>query len=70
MPDLEDARRATADDIATDAARPTEIEEEKTRLDADDPRMVALSAESHRLTTNLVAKTEVELDLAIEAETT
>ena len=70
MPDLEDDLRATADDIAADAARLTEIEEEKTRLDADDPRMVALSAESHRLTTKLVAKTEVELDLAIEAETT
>lgn len=68
MPDLEDDLRTTADDIAADASRLTEIEEEKLALDPDDPRVVALSAESHRLAAKLVPKTEVELDLAIEAQ--
>jgi len=68
MPDLEDDLRTTADDIAADAARLAEIEEAKVDLDADDPRVVALSAESHRLAAKLVPKTEVELDLAIEAQ--
>ena len=68
MPDVEDDLRATADDIAADAARLAEIEEEKVGLDADDPRMVALSAESHRLAAKLVPKTEIELALSIEAQ--
>ena len=68
MPDLEDDLRATADDIAADASRLAAIESEKAGLDADDPRMIELSAESQRLATKLVPKTDAELDLAIEAE--
>ena len=68
MPDLDDDLRATADDIAADAARLAAIESEKVGLDADDPRMVELSAESQRLATKIVPKTEAELDLAIEAQ--
>jgi len=45
-------------------------EQEKAGLDADDPRLVALSAESNRLALRLVPKTEAELDLAIEAQPT
>jgi hypothetical protein len=70
MPDLEDDLRATADDIAVDAARLAAIEEEKLGLDSEDPRVVALSAESNRLALKLVPKTEAELDLAIEAQPT
>ena len=56
MPDLEDDLRATADDIAADAARLTEIEEEKTRLDADDPttRKRAVSLQLINLELSLV----------------
>ena len=70
MPDLEDDLRAAADDIAADAARLAAIEQEKAGLDAEDPRLVALSAESNRLAMKLVPKTEAELDLAIEAQPT
>ena len=68
MPDLEDDLRATADEIAADAARLAEIEEEKLGLDANDPRMVALSAESQRIAASLIPKTAAELELAIEAQ--
>ena len=70
MPELEDDLRATADDIAADAARLAEIESEKRELDADDPRMLELSVESQRLAETLVPKTDAELDLAIEAQST
>lgn len=70
MPDLEDDLRATADDIAADATRLAAIEEEKAKLDSDDPRMVELSAESQRLATRLVPKTDAELELVIEAQGT
>jgi len=70
MPELEDDLRATADDIAADAARLAEIESEKRELDADDPRMLELSVEGQRLAETLVPKTDAELDLAIEAQST
>ena len=66
---MDDDLRATADDIAADAARLAAIEEEKSGLDGNDPRMVELSAESARLAGQLVPKTQVELDLAREAQT-
>lgn len=69
MPSMDDDLRATADDIAADAARMAAIEEEKVGLDADDSRMVELSAESARLARRLVPKTQVELELAREAQT-
>lgn len=49
MPTLDDDLRATADDIAADATRLAASEEEKTGLDAADPRMLALSIEGERL---------------------
>jgi hypothetical protein len=69
MPNRDDDLRATADDIATDATRLAAIEEEKAGLEADDPRMVELSAESERLARRMVPKTTAELDLATEAQT-
>ena len=55
--------RATAQDIAIDAARLTKIELEKTRLEPDDPRMVELSAEGEGIARRLVPKTAAERDL-------
>jgi hypothetical protein len=69
MSNRDDDLRATADDIAADAARLAAIEEEKAGLDAGDPRMVELSIESERLARRLVPKTNAELDLATEAQT-
>jgi hypothetical protein len=66
--DLEDDLRSTADSIAADAERLAAIEEAKQGLEADDPRMVELSAESERLAANLMPKTSAELALATEAQ--
>jgi hypothetical protein len=56
--------RATAEDIAADAARLTKIELEKTRLEPHDPRMIDLSVEGERIARRLVPKTVAERDLA------
>ncbi len=69
MSDLDDDLRATADSIAADAERLAAIEIEKESLDAADPRMVELSAESQQLARRLVPKTTAELELATEGQT-
>lgn len=68
MSDLEEDLHATADSIAVDAERLTAIEEEKQRLEADDPRMLELSVESQRVAARLMPKTSAELDLAGKAQ--
>lgn len=68
MSDLERDLRATAEDVAADAARIQEIEEEKTRLDPSDPRVVELSAESERIAQRLLPKTAAERELADAAQ--
>jgi hypothetical protein len=65
--ELENDLRATTEDIAADAARLAEIEDEKGRLDADDPRLVELSAEGEAIARRLVPKTAAESELAGEA---
>lgn len=60
MSDVENDLRATAEDIAADAARLTVIEVEKARLGASDPRLAELSAESERIAKRLVPKTAAE----------
>ncbi len=64
MSELENDLRATAEDIAADAARLTRIEVEKARLGASDPRLVELSAESEQIAQRLVPKTTAERQLA------
>jgi hypothetical protein len=56
MPDLDDDLHVTAEAIGADAARIQAIEQEKATLDANDPRMVELSAESERLAPAMVPK--------------
>ena len=67
MTDFEGDLRATAEDIAADAARLQEIEEEKSQLEPSDPRVAELSAESERLAKLLVPKTIAERELSDEA---
>lgn len=64
MPETENDLRATAEDIAADSARLTSIELEKTRLDARDPEMADLSAESEKIARRMVPKTAAERELA------
>jgi hypothetical protein len=68
MSELERDLRATAEDVAADAARIQEIEEEKARLDPSDPRVVELAAESEQLARRLVPKTAAERELADAAQ--
>ncbi len=64
MSDLEGDLRATAEDIAADAARLKEIEEEKSRLSPSDPRVKVLSAESEAIARRLVPKTVAEREIS------
>lgn len=70
MSEIENDLRATAEDIAADSARLTGIEDEKIRLDARDPRMGELSAESEQIARRMVPKTAAERELADELATT
>jgi hypothetical protein len=67
MPRIDDELHATADTIAADAERLATIEREKATLDADDPRVRDLSAESARLARRIEPLTAMERDLATEA---
>ena len=67
MSDLEGDFRATSEDIAADAARLREIEEQKAQLDPADPRAQELSAESERIARRLVPKTVAEREITDEA---
>ena len=66
MPESEEDRRATAEDIAADASRLMAIETEKATLDGDDPRLKPLSEESEKLARGLVPKTIAESELVEE----
>jgi len=61
--DLEGDFHATSEDIAADAARLKEIEEEKSRLDPTDARVQALSEESEAIARRLVPKTVAEREM-------
>jgi hypothetical protein len=70
MSDLEGDFRATSEDIAADAARLKEIEEQKTVLDPGDPRALELAEESERIARRLVPKTVAEREISDEANGT
>lgn len=61
--DLEVDLKATAEDIAADAAQIQALEEEKADLDPADPRVQELSEKSERLARQLVPKTVAEREL-------
>jgi hypothetical protein len=58
---------ATAESLRQDARRVAEIEEEKQRLDIDDPRVDALSHEAERIAGDVQRKSRIERDLAADA---
>lgn len=64
MSELEGDLRATAEDIAADAARLKDIEDEKSRLSPTDPRLQALSEESEAIARRLVPKTVAEREIS------
>ena len=68
MPRPEDARRedfaATSESVEDDAERLVDIEHEKQKLDAADPRVDALSMEAQRLAVQIEEKSRIERELA------
>ena len=58
---------ATAESLRQDAERVAEIEEEKQRMDLDDPRVDALSHEAERIAGDVQRKSRIERDLAGDA---
>jgi hypothetical protein len=68
VPDAEEDLRATSESIGDDAARLKALEEEKATLDADDPRLPALSREAEHLAQGMAAKTTVERVLTDELQ--
>ena len=67
MSDVEEDIKALSQDLVADAERIAEIEEEKTRLDANDPRMLKLAKETVRLAAEMQPKAAAEVELAEEA---
>jgi hypothetical protein len=63
MPDLEGDLRATAEDIAADAAELKALEDEKVGLGPGDPRLQELSTDSERIARRLVPKTVAEREI-------
>jgi hypothetical protein len=68
MSDLEDDLKATAEDIAADASELQDIEEEKARLEADDPRMPGLARRSERIVRRILPKATVQKELIDSAQ--
>jgi hypothetical protein len=68
MSEIEADLKATAHDLAADAARIREIELAKTTLDLADPRIAELSRESERLTAGMAHKARAERALADDAQ--
>ena len=64
MTELEDDLKATAADIAADASELQAIEEEKTRLAPEDPRMTRLARLSERIVRRILPKTAAQRELA------
>jgi hypothetical protein len=67
VPDDEDLR-ATSEAIADDAARLKALEEQKSRLEADDPRLSGLSRQAEDVAHDMAAKATVERALSDELQ--
>jgi hypothetical protein len=67
MSDVEEDLKALSQDLAADASRVVEIEQEKATLDARDPRVLELARETSRLTDAMKAKGDAEVELAEDA---
>jgi hypothetical protein len=68
MPDPRQDLHATAESIRRDAAQVKVLEEQKTELDPEDPRVVDLSEQVERLAAGLKDKAAAERELAEEIQ--
>ena len=64
----EDELKATSDSIRHDAERLAEIEKTKSELDAEDPRVDALSRDIEKLVADISDKAKAERELASETD--
>jgi hypothetical protein len=67
LTDIANDVKATGSDIAVDAERIREIEEEKVTLDLSDPRLLELANESESISAKVAVKAKVETALIEEA---
>ena len=67
LSEIEQDLRSTAEDIFVDAGQLKAIEQTKTTLPADDPRVLALAKKAEEIAENISAKTAAEVALAKEA---
>jgi hypothetical protein len=68
VPDAEEDLRATSESIQDDAVRLKELEQEKTALPLNDPRVAELSREIEALARSLADKATVERKLSDELQ--
>ncbi len=64
MADPQEDLRSTAESIRRDADRLKSLEEEKAKMDPDDPRVAELSERVERVSEGLHAKAVAERDLS------
>ena len=68
MPDPRDDLRSTAESIRRDAEQVMALEDEKTNLDPDDPRVDQLSEQVEHVTSGLQGKAAAERELSEEIQ--
>jgi hypothetical protein len=66
VPDAKEDLKATAADLAADAERLKQVEQQKARLDPGDPRLEELAAEADAIAQELPVKTAAQSELVRE----
>jgi len=66
LPDAADDLKATATDLAADAERLKQVEQEKVSLDPSDPRLKELAAEAEAIARELPNKAAAQSELVEE----
>jgi ERCC4-type nuclease len=68
LSETQDDLRTTAQSIAADAEQLKQVEEAKTELAADDPRLSVLTAKAERIIDEISSKGELQSALAEELQ--
>jgi hypothetical protein len=65
--ELDDDLKATAESVIDDSRRLEAIENEKSQLEASDPRVTELADEARALARRILLKTEIEQQLVADS---
>lgn len=68
MSEEKDDLKATAEDMIEDSRRLEDLERQKLKLDAADPRFAELAAEIAKLVAQMAAKARAQTELAADAQ--